>query len=725
VGAAKLHSQVLVFVIVKYGEETLFENSFDRFPITLGRASTCDIPITDFTWISRQHLRLTYDGGHVWAEDLGSANGMTRNGKRHKKVQVEDGDLLVINGLHITLGVQYPDISQLTDPERTSVISHSGVAQPATPVTVISEISELDIPFDRTKSQSEPAILDDKTVITKTATQTESSTEARMGSEPAAPPTESPSSSPSSSEDVIPMDTKSEITASKLRDLDPNNLFRRRRRGTQPEVSVPLETASHVAQQPGTRPRIQATPQIELIARGNRVLEAFVTWKGFVVDTKLCRAGQNMTVGRTARDLYLPTIRHSHQLAFYDGNDGICIIPENVESVIYSGQNKPIPLQDLIQNRRLKKVGPNYNLRLDHGQVCKLNMGHDVDIYFRYAAAPRQLSKKPLVELDEALQNAGLASALVHLLFLLMVVFSAPQPHTLRYKNLSPRIAKLLVQKKAPPPPKVEEKPPEPKKPEVAEKKPEPKPIKEVHKVQPKPKKVIVKTNEHVQKINKAPIQVTAEPKAEKPPEKAVEQLGALAALGALGSPTPNNQRSPVAINVNKDAGGASGLSTSGVIGALKATGGRLESGGPAGVKTQGHGFGTGKGYGVQGLQGRAGSRGVQGAVVGIPKLMKISKSDGLTQKEVMDVVKKYAGQIQQCYERALLSEPSLSGRIEYEWNITPKGDVTTARVKRTDVQNSDALNECVLNLFKAMKFPTAKNGESTTPSIGFPFGRQ
>jgi outer membrane biosynthesis protein TonB len=362
----------------------------------------------------------------------------------------------------------------------------------------------------------------------------------------------------------------------------------------------------------------------------------------------------------------------------------------------------------------MKKVGRNYNLKLDHSQVCELDLGNDVRVYFRYAAAPRQLSKKPIVELDEVLQTAGLASALIHLMFLLMVVFSAPQPHTLRYKNLSPRIAKLLIQKKVPP--KVEEKPPEPKKPEVVEK---PKPIKEVvKKVQPKPKKVVVKTNEHVRKINKAPIQVTVEPKAEKPPEKAVEQLGALAALGALGTPSPNQPKSAVAINVNKDAGGAQSLSTSGVIGALKATGGRLESGGPAGVKTNGHGFGTG-------LQGRAGSRGVEGAVVGIPKLMKISKSEGLTQKEVMDVVKKYAGQIQQCYERALLSEPSLAGRIEYEWGITPQGDVTTARVKRSDVQNSDALNECVMNVFRAMKFPKSKNGESTTPSIGFPFGRQ
>jgi hypothetical protein len=45
-------------------------------------------------------------------------------------------------------------------------------------------------------------------------------------------------------------------------------------------------------------------------------------------------------------------------------------------------------------------------------------------------------------------------------------------------------------------------------------------------------------------------------------------------------------------------------------------------------------------------------------------------------------------------------------------------------RVRRSTVNNGDALGECVKGVFSSMKFPSAKNGMTTTPNIGFPFGR-
>jgi outer membrane biosynthesis protein TonB len=66
----------------------------------------------------------------------------------------------------------------------------------------------------------------------------------------------------------------------------------------------------------------------------------------------------------------------------------------------------------------------------------------------------------------------------------------------------------------------------------------------------------------------------------------------------------------------------------------------------------------------------------------------------------------------------------NLSGRIEFEWEIQADGKVSEVRVKRSTVSGGDELSECVKKLFRNMKFPTAKNGQSTSPSIGFPFGR-
>ena len=89
-----------------------------------------------------------------------------------------------------------------------------------------------------------------------------------------------------------------------------------------------------------------------------------------------------------------------------------------------------------------------------------------------------------------------------------------------------------------------------------------------------------------------------------------------------------------------------------------------------------------------------------------------------------MAVIQKMLGEVQHCYERNLLSNPDLAGRMEFEWDIASSGDVTNVRVKRTTVNNGDGLGECVKGIFTGLKFPRASNGQSTTPSIGFPFGR-
>jgi hypothetical protein len=89
-----------------------------------------------------------------------------------------------------------------------------------------------------------------------------------------------------------------------------------------------------------------------------------------------------------------------------------------------------------------------------------------------------------------------------------------------------------------------------------------------------------------------------------------------------------------------------------------------------------------------------------------------------------MAVVQKYLGEVQHCYERNLLSNPGLSGRMEFEWDISSAGRVTGVRVKRSTVSSGDGLGECVKGVFSSMQFPVAKNGATTTPNIGFPFGR-
>jgi outer membrane biosynthesis protein TonB len=120
-----------------------------------------------------------------------------------------------------------------------------------------------------------------------------------------------------------------------------------------------------------------------------------------------------------------------------------------------------------------------------------------------------------------------------------------------------------------------------------------------------------------------------------------------------------------------------------------------------------------------------AGKRKIEGAVIGTPSLKAPKTEQGLTNAEVMKVVNAALSKIQQCYERELFNDPNLAGRVEYEWEINPSGSVIDVSVKRAEMSKADKLNSCVMGVIKALKFPTAKNGQNTLATIGFPFGKQ
>jgi outer membrane biosynthesis protein TonB len=334
------------------------------------------------------------------------------------------------------------------------------------------------------------------------------------------------------------------------------------------------------------------------------------------------------------------------------------------------------------------------------------------------------------------LKQAFFSSGVVHGVFLMLaIMIGAQMAKAPKVKNMPDRIAKLIVQKpkpKPPEPPKPEPKPPEPEK--IVEKpKPKPKkklkPPKKVVKKQRKPKPIKVTKQKVVQPEKVVTKDVKPVERADETPVKDIKQVGALAALGAISKNPTVNTNQPVALNINPNAGGmvSKNNSASSIIGLVKSQNGKLAARGMAStsVKTTGKGFGSGTGYGVQGLKGRAGKRGgVAGVVLGQPKLMQIDRTEGLTRKQVMEVVNKHIGKIQQCYEKSLLLDPSIAGRVEYEWEITPSGSVKWAKVKSSQVKGGSSLNKCVVAVFKSMKFPKAKNGEATFPSIGLPFGR-
>ena len=62
----------------------------------IGRSRTCDLVIPS-SKVSRQHSGICRENGEYYIEDLGSANGVWRDGVKIQKEKIKDGDEFMIS----------------------------------------------------------------------------------------------------------------------------------------------------------------------------------------------------------------------------------------------------------------------------------------------------------------------------------------------------------------------------------------------------------------------------------------------------------------------------------------------------------------------------------------------------------------------------------------------------------------------------------------------------
>lgn len=707
--------------IILYDQnKKIFDRVFEHYPVVIGRSPKCDIPLAQYDFLSRQHCAITEEKGAAILVDLNSTNGFNFQGRRSKKAPLQAGievDLGTVkifaeiqNQETLSKGSQIPDIPEpVTKAFLSTELSEPVKENDPEPPTMPRPLAPAPTPAPSPSAiNASRAVAVGPKRLSESIPQMAPQIPIQQPQQPVAPRATAQA-----------FDIFEDGGAAKK--LESPNIYRPPERQNKPEAPLEIEKqepapAIGLAQDMLLAPH----PFAGKIRGRNRALEGFVTWKDQIYDVRLFYSGSRVSAGRgISAGLRVPTLKWRLSLASFDSSSTRCFIPQGATAEV-TRNNQVISMAELMQSQALTKRGGGYVLKLGDEELVTIELASDVKVHFRYAPLPKQLTKALVDEKEEEFRKASIFSGIVHLSIAILFTLTAPPPVGPKLEKVDPKYARLLVQ-----PPKPLPKKPDPPK-QVEKKVPEEKKI--VKKVQPKPKPVVMKESKVLKQEMKQALRpantTKPQPKAPTtPPPVNVEAIGALAALSALPTSTPTNI--PASININPNAGGKPGPQTSGMISNLKLKGGQLAAGGGMGsLKTKGLGYGTGTGYGTQGLSGQAGSRGVVGAVVGSPKLFQIGTSEGLSRAEVMAVVKQHAAEVQSCYERSLLSTPGLSGRVEYEWEINPAGSVVSARVKKSEMSGGDALNACVVGVFKKMKFPQAKNGQSTTPNIGFPFGR-
>ncbi|WP_309896538.1 AgmX/PglI C-terminal domain-containing protein [Archangium sp.] len=136
-----------------------------------------------------------------------------------------------------------------------------------------------------------------------------------------------------------------------------------------------------------------------------------------------------------------------------------------------------------------------------------------------------------------------------------------------------------------------------------------------------------------------------------------------------------------------------------------------LGGGGKGGGATLGAEILRGKGGGGIGALGAGGvGKGKVGGTVTRATARTVLAKGTIDRDAVAKVVNSHLQEVYACYERALLKDPSLAGKVVLEWTIATTGKVAAVKTKSSSLRNP-SVEACILGGLKTWTFPPAKGG--------------
>jgi hypothetical protein len=89
-----------------------------------------------------------------------------------------------------------------------------------------------------------------------------------------------------------------------------------------------------------------------------------------------------------------------------------------------------------------------------------------------------------------------------------------------------------------------------------------------------------------------------------------------------------------------------------------------------------------------------------------------------MSREEVKRIIDMHLEEITRCYETALVANPSLMGRVVFEWKILMSGRVGEVSVKSSTLGSSD-IHACIQSSIKSWEFPQPEGNEVI---VSYPF---
>jgi outer membrane biosynthesis protein TonB len=319
----------------------------------------------------------------------------------------------------------------------------------------------------------------------------------------------------------------------------------------------------------------------------------------------------------------------------------------------------------------------------------------------------------------------------LHFLVLLAIAVTSyfqasPEEKALHFVKIDPSMLQQLEPPK--PPPKPKQQPPPPK--------PEPaKPVKVAKPAKTKPpkKKAVPPVNTAQKTKPRKQLARVAQPSKHAKAgggfgegnikNRNINQTGILSVLGNASLAGPSEA---IASVTNLDAVAVPGATEKNFsVGGLKGSlgNGKISVASGEIVQTKGSkqvlrsAGARGKGDVAALERGSTGNKQVQAMVTArMTRTVKIE--GGMSREMVKRVIDQHLEEITYCYETALMSNPTILGRIVFEWKILMDGRVGEVRIVASSV-NSNTIHGCIKSAIKSWQFPKPVGAEVV---VSYPF---
>jgi hypothetical protein len=429
-----------------------------------------------------------------------------------------------------------------------------------------------------------------------------------------------------------------------------------------------------------------------------KVLRIGVIMDGKLVQEKLIKAGETVSVGESSKNTFVLPKTHltrpEHHLFVAKGGRYFLQFTDLMKGKIGAGESVTA-LEKIKKDSSVEKLaeGAGYRLPLSEQDRGKVNIDN-ITVLFQFVQPPAPAAAKPapmdfrprlLNEEDTILFGFMALFTAIGAIFLLYVWTAEVQEIT-SIDQLDERWQKLIIPDQPPPPPV-----------------PDAAPI-EAPADKPADKPVAKPSDKPAEKAEK-PAESKAEAQA-----RVTQSSALLSMLTTQGASTSGQARDLLA-----DAGSAAANAINNASSVEIADAGSTLKKGDVG----------GKGDAKLGTDTKIGTGGPGSDVLGSAPQAQLSVSaeagntDSLESGDAQGVaktVRKYSPQLKYCYETRLRANPNLSGRVEIEWAMVG-GRVTSTSVFANTTGDNE-LADCIAKKIKNWTFDATAGGDVQWPFV-------